>query len=66
MSIHIDNILQTTLQHCIADASGPTLWIVDENISHEQLSAVRHDASLQCLTNRFDVAFSLRSSEFHV
>lgn len=66
MSIHINDLLQTTLQECAVDTTGPTLWIVDENIQQSQLESIRNDSALHCLTNRFDVALCLRSAHFTV
>jgi len=66
MSIHIDSLLQNTLQSSLADDAGPTLWIVDENIPPSQLAALRPQDNLHILTNRFDVAFAMRSAGFHV
>jgi 16S rRNA (guanine1207-N2)-methyltransferase len=66
MSIHIDSLLQNTLQSSLADDAGSTLWIVDENIPPSQLAALRPQANLHILTNRFDIAFTMRSAGFHV
>jgi len=46
--------------------NGPTLWIVDENLSAAELQAIHPHSQLMALTNRYDVQQSLQQAGVQV
>lgn len=58
MSVHLEILFNNLLNESASDAS--TLWIVDENLSVTELQTVRARPNLFVVTNRFDVAMTLR------
>lgn len=63
MSMHLEHVLIDLLNQPSNGAPGNgspgTLWIVDENLSSEQLLAVHPRAELCAITNRFEVGVVL-------
>lgn len=60
MSVHLEVLLNDLLNEVESESASATLWIVDENLSVTELQTVRARKNLFALTNRFDVATTLR------
>jgi 16S rRNA (guanine1207-N2)-methyltransferase len=45
---------------------GPTLWVIDENLSPAELQAIHPHPHLVAITNRYDVQQSLRQADIQV
>ncbi|MES3008508.1 MAG: methyltransferase [Pseudomonadota bacterium] len=59
---HLEHLLIAMLNDASTDAQGPTLWIVDENLSAADLRAIHPRAALLAITNRFEVGEALRAA----
>jgi 16S rRNA (guanine1207-N2)-methyltransferase len=59
---HLEHLLIGMLNDASHDAQGPTLWIVDENLSAAQLQAIHPRAALLAITNRFEIGEALRAA----
>ncbi len=58
MSVHLEILFNDLLNESFAGAA--TLWIVDENLSVTELQTVRPRKNLFAITNRCDIAVTLR------
>jgi 16S rRNA (guanine1207-N2)-methyltransferase len=62
MSNKLHQLLIQQLNHI----DGPTLWIIDENMSADELQSIHPHPQLLAITNRYDVQQSLQQADVQV